>query len=123
MQSTVPLSMDMMSTSYTQEPSWDSQYSGGSGSTSHDRSTNRIPAWELEGGLYGNMGMQAGTSGHLEEDINGNGNGTGLGVGGESWRRDGPGWAGDYGKPAGLGMVMGMERELENVSYALTYCV
>jgi hypothetical protein len=72
-------------------------------------------------GIYGQMGMHGDMSRTSSGAIDGNGHGhghggAGLGLGGdeESWRRNGAGWGGEYGKPAGTNT--GMEKDLETVS-------
>lgn len=99
--------------------SWDSPYGNGS-SSSQDRSRDQVPSWMMgEGnGIYGPMGihdMSRSDSGPIDGQGNGHG-GAGLGLGGDddSWRRNGPGWGNDYGRPAGPSTSF--EKELEDVS-------
>jgi hypothetical protein len=69
-------------------------------------------------GMHGDMSRNS--SGAIDGNGNGHGHGhggAGLGLGGDedSWRRNGSGWGGEYGKPPGLDL--GMEKELETVSF------
>jgi hypothetical protein len=102
--------------------SWETPYNGAS--SSQDRSREQPPWMMGEGnGIYSQMGMHGDMSRNSNGAIEGNGSGhghghggAGLGLGGdeESWRRNGPGWGGEYGKPAGT--HTGMEKDLETVS-------
>jgi hypothetical protein len=100
---------------------WESPYQGGSAS-SQERINRDVPSWMMgEGnGIYGPMGGHGDMSRSSSGPIDGNGNGqgapAGLGFGGDedSWRRSGPSWGNEYGKPAGPDA--GVDKELETVS-------
>jgi hypothetical protein len=108
--------------------SWESPYNGAA-SSSQDRSREQPPWMMGEGnGIYGQTGMHGDMSRNSNGAIEGNGNGhghghghgcAGLGLGGdeESWRRNGSGWGGEYGKPAAPNT--GMEKDLETVSFTV----